>query len=439
MGLSRSLATGASSLRAHQQRMDIISNNIANTNTTGYKANRANFSDQFYQVYSQGIAPNVQGTRGTGGINPYQFGLGVRMSSITQDMSQGVIESSERALDMAIQGDGFFIYNLNGRELYSRAGNVSQDRDGNLIDTATGAFLQGYNVDINNNGLIVKNADGSNRLNATKRNLVIPPDIISPPRQTQNITFFGNLNAGMAVGDTRSTSINIYDNIGGVHSLTFTFTRTANANEYALSAAIDGQNVNTNSAVVRFNPDGTLNTPTNVQINYADLNTAIGSNVFATTPATLNVTLADPNNLMSGLTQFAGANTASFKTQDGYTSGDLLSLNVGRDGKIWGSFTNGKTELLGQVLLARFTNQEGLVRTGDNFFAISPNSGEAIIGTANEVFPSTSIIGNALEQSNTDMTVEFTRLITTQRAFEAASRTVTVSDTLLAEINQLKR
>lgn len=439
MGLSRSLATGASSLRAHQQRMDVISNNLANANTIGYKSNRANFSEQFYQVYSQGVAPNVQGTRGNGGINPYQFGLGVRMTSITQDMSQGVLESTNRALDMAIQGDGFFIYNMNGKELYSRAGNISQDKQGNLIDTATGALLQGYNINKDNNGVIIKNSDGTNRLNAAKSNLVIPPDIISPPRQSQNITFFGNLNAGMATGDSRSTSINVYDNIGGVHSLTFTFTKTANANEYALSATIDGQTVNTNAATITFNSDGTLNTPTNVQINYADLNTAIGNNVFSTTPAALNIRLADPNNLMSGLTQFAGANTASFKTQDGYTSGDLLSLSVGRDGKIWGAFTNGKTELLGQVLLARFTNQEGLVRTGDNFYANSPNSGDAIIGTANEVFPSTSIVGNALEQSNTDMTEEFTRLITTQRAFEAASRTVTVSDTLLAEINQLKR
>lgn len=439
MGLSRSLATGASSLRAHQQRMDVISNNLANANTIGYKSNRANFSDQFYQVYTHGVAPNVQGSRGNGGLNPHQFGNGVRLSSITQNMAQGVIESSERALDMAVQGDGFFIYNMNGRELYSRAGNISQDRDGNLIDTATGAFLQGYNVDKTTNGVIIKNADGSNRLSATKNNLVIPPDITSPPRQTQNISFFGNLNAGMATGDTRSTSINVYDNIGGVHNLTFTFTKTANPNEYALAATIDGQAVNTNATTIQFNADGTLNTPTNVLINYADLNTAIGNNVFATTPTAMTIQLADPNNLMSGITQFAGANTASFKTQDGYTSGDLLTLSVGRDGKIWGSFTNGKTELLGQVLLARFTNQEGLVRTGDNFFSVSPNSGDPIIGTVNDIFSSTSIIGNSLEQSNVDMTVEFTRLITTQRAFEAASRTITVSDTLLAEVNQLKR
>lgn len=439
MGLSRSLATGASSLKAHQQRMDVISNNLANANTIGYKSNRANFGEQFYQVYNHGVSPNVSGTTGTGGTNPYQFGLGVRMTSITQDMSQGVIENTNRALDLALQGEGFFIYNLNGRELYSRAGNISQDKVGNITDTGTGALLQGYNIETDANGRIIKNADGSNKLNATKSNLVVSPNTVSPPRQTENISFFGNLNAGMTTGDSRSTSINIYDNLGGVHSLSFTFTKTANNNEYALAATVDGQTLNVGAATVSFNADGTLNTPKTLSVNNADLNTALGGTLFSTASPNLTVTLADSNNLMSGLTQFAGSNTASFKVQDGYTSGELLSVSVARDGKIYGSFTNGKSEALGQVLMAKFTNQEGLIRTGDNFYAVSPNSGNPIIGTANEAFPSTSIIGNALEQSNADMTDQFTKMISTQRAFEAASRTITISDTLLAEVNQLKR
>lgn len=439
MGLSRSLAIGASSLTAHQQRMDVISNNLANTNTVGYKSNRANFSEQFSQVYSQGTAPQVTGDTGVGGVNPYQFGLGVKLTSIQQDMSQGVIETTNRPLDMALQGDGFFIYKHNGQELYSRAGTISQDRDGYLTDSSTGALLQGYNVETDTNGRIVKNSDGSNKLNATKTDLQISSDTISPPRQTEKVTFFGNLNAGMAVGDTRKTSINVYDNIGGVHSLSLTFTKTANTNEYSVAAEIDGNSVNTSAANVVFNADGTLGSPTSLTFTTADLNTALAGTLFDTTKPNLSVQLSDPNNLLSGLTQFAGANTASFKTQDGYTSGDLLSLSVGRDGKIIGSFTNGRSETLGQVLVAKFTNQDGLVRSGDNFFAPTPNSGAAIIGAAGEVFPSTSVVGGSLEQSNADMTQEFTKMISTQRAFEAASRTITVSDTLLAEVNQLKR
>lgn len=439
MGLSRSLVTGASSLKAHQQRMDVISNNLANANTVGFKANRANFAEQFSQVYNHGTSPEVSGDSGTGGTNPLQFGLGVRMSSIQQDLSQGVLETTNRSLDLALQGDGFFVYNVNGAEQYSRAGTITQDKSGNLTDSGTGALLQGYNAEIDANGRIVKNSDGSNQLNATKSNLTILPETVSPPNQTENISFFGNLNAGMSQGDTRSTSINIFDNLGGVHSLSLNFTKTANQNEYALAAAIDSKTVNAGAATISFNADGTLNTPKSLSFNPADLNTAIGGQLFDATANPIGVTLADPNNLMGGLTQFAGSNTASFKTQDGYTSGDLLNVSVGKDGKIYGSFTNGKSEVLGQVLMAKFTNQEGLVRSGNNFFSASPNSGTAIIGAANDTFPSTSIIGNSLEQSNTDMTEQFTQMISTQRAFEAASRTITISDTLLAEVNQLKR
>ncbi len=439
MGLSRSLETGASSLKAHQQRMDVISNNLANTNTVGYKSNRANFGEQFNQVYNHGISPDATGNKGGGGVNPLQFGLGVKMTSIQQDMSQGVLETTNRPLDMALQGDGFFVYNVNGKDQYSRAAAISQDKTGNLVDTSTGAFLQGYNVETDANGRISKNSDGTNRLNANKSNLVITTETVSPPRQSQNISFYGNLNAGMATGDSRNTSINVYDNLGGVHSLSLSFSKTANPNEYALASSIDGQAVTGGAANITFNADGTLSTPNNLTFNPADINTALGGQLFDPAAAPLVVTLADPNNLMGGLTQFSGSNTASFKSQDGYTAGDLLNLTVARDGKIYGSFTNGQSEVVGQVVMAKFTNQDALVRSGDNFFSASPNSGAAIIGTANDSFPSSSIVGKALEQSNADMTEQFTKMISTQRAFEAASRTITISDTLLAEVNQLKR
>lgn len=112
MGISRSLSIGTSSLRSHQRRFDVIANNIANINTTGYKASRVNFVDQFNQIVTRGRASNVVGGRGSGGNNPLQYGLGVRIGSISPDLSQGVIESTGRPLDMAIQGDGFFTINL---------------------------------------------------------------------------------------------------------------------------------------------------------------------------------------------------------------------------------------------------------------------------------------------------------------------------------------
>ncbi|GAB1372938.1 hypothetical protein MASR1M45_30020 [Candidatus Kapaibacterium sp.] len=180
MAISRSLSIGSSSLRAHQLKFDVISNNLANLNTIGYKGNRANFEEQFYQVLSQGRSPESVDGIGTGGTNPLQFGLGVKLGSITQDMAQGTIEATNRPLDMAIQGDGFFLYNLNGQSMYSRAGNVSRDKNGFLVDSSTGAILQGYPVKADANGIVSK-TNGVNDLLGTVGNLNIPTNIISAP------------------------------------------------------------------------------------------------------------------------------------------------------------------------------------------------------------------------------------------------------------------
>jgi len=134
---------------------------------------------------------------------------------------------------------------------------------------------------------------------------------------------------------------------------------------------------------VVFNADGTLNTPTSLAITAADLNTAIGNPAFdATTPKDLTVQLADPNQLLSGLTQFAMPSNSIITSQDGYKMGGLQDLSVDSEGKIWGAFTNGRSELLGQVVIARFTNPEGLIQKGNNMYINSPNSGDAVYGTA---------------------------------------------------------
>jgi flagellar hook protein FlgE len=439
MSISRALSIGTSSLRSHQRRFDVIANNVANINTYGFKGSRVNFVEQFNQVYNRGRAPNVT-TGQNGGLNPLQFGLGVRVGSVVADLSQGVIENTGRPLDMAIQGDGFFVYQLYGKQYFSRSAPIIRDSEGNLIDPTTGAILQGYSVVRNANGFIIRDANGISSLNKTISNLQIPTTTISPPNQTQNIRLVGNLDANTATDGTAVTSITIYDNNGTSHVLSFTFTKTSNPNEWSLSATIDGNALTLGTTTITFNPDGTINTPTSLTINASDLNTALGQDVFdATTPKNINVELAPTANLLQGITQFAGTSTVSFSYQDGYTSGELADLSVDDTGKIWGSFTNGKTELLGQVAIARFANPAALVREGNNFFSVSPDSGIPIFGTANETFSSTRIYSGALEQSNVDLAEQFTDMITTQRAFEAAARTITITDTILAETNNLKR
>lgn len=440
MSLSRSLSIGTSSLRAHQEKFDVISNNIANVNTTGFKSSRTNFAEQFNQIYNYGKSPDSDSGVGVGGTNPYQLGLGVSVGSISKDMNQGTIETTNRPLDLALQGEGYFVYNINGQEVYSRAGAISYDKSGNLIDSNTGAFLQGYNINTDSSGRALKDSNGANILSRAKDNLVIDPNITSAPGQTQNIALTGNLNSSNPSGTERQTSINIYDNLGATHTINFKFTKTDNANEYTLAATLDGNTLTLPSSKVTFNNDGTLSTPLSLSLKASDLNTALGTTSFdATTPKDLTVQLAKSDNVLSGLTQYSGSNTATASEQDGYTSGSLNDLSVDKEGKIWGAFSNGQSEVLGQVVVAKFANPEALVDKGDNFFQASPNSGLANIGTSGETFPSTVVRSEALEQSNVDLTTEFTNMINTQRSYEAASKVITTSDEILQQLTAIKR
>ncbi|MFP4528278.1 MAG: flagellar hook protein FlgE [Candidatus Kapaibacterium sp.] len=440
MALIRSLTIGASSLQAHQQRFDVISNNLANSNTIGYKSSQANFVDQLSQTMKHGRNPDQVGEVGAGGTNPLQYGLGVKMGSVMMDMTQGPIETTNRPLDMAIQGDGFFIYNMRGQDFYSRAGAVTRDRDGYLIDSASGAYLQGYNVETDATGRIMRNTEGRNIINSSMQNIRIESNMISAPAQTQNIRLSGNLNSEAPTGEARTTSIDIFDNVGGVHTVSLTFTKSANPGEYAVTGEVDGNAVNLSAANITFNDDGTVSTPNYLDVTAADLNAALGQQLFdENTPKDISIELADPNNLLQGMTNFAANTSATIVEKDGFSIGEIIELQVDPEGKIWGSFTNGQSEVLGQLAIAKFSNQDSLIKEGGNFYSMSPNSGLPNIGTAGDIFPSTKIAGNALEQSNVDLTQEFTEMISTQRAFEAAARTITVSDQLISETTMLKR
>lgn len=446
MAISRSLSIGSSSLKAHQLKFDIISNNLANLNTIGYKGNRANFEEQFSQLTNQGRSPESVDGIGTGGTNPVAYGLGVKLGSVTQDMSQGTIETTNRPLDMAIQGEGFFMFNLNGQEVYSRAGNISRDRNGYMVDTATGAILQGYSVQKNSDGKTVK-INGVNSLASTTGSLNVPNNITSAPKQTENLKMTGNLNTNNEDGTEKVTSINIYDKVGGMHELKLSFVYSegdpdvATDNGYALTAQLDGNSITLNNdtpspvSAIAFNNDGTLKDPFTISILKADLETLVPGRF----DSDIKLQLADPEQLTSGITNYAASNTVTFTEQDGYKEGDLIDLSIDNKGQIWGSFTNGKSERLGQVALAKFSNNEGLIRTGGNFYRESPNSGIHEVGSAVDIFPSTQIAGGSLEQSNVDMTIQFTDLISTQRAYEAAARTITLSDQILQETTNLKR
>lgn len=441
MGLSRSLVTGASSLGANQRRFDVISNNLANSNTIGYKNSSVNFQDQISQTMKYGIAPDSSGGVGIGGINAQQIGLGVKIGSITKDMSQGVLETTNRPLDMAINGDGYFVYSKNGKDFFSRAGAVSRDTQGNLVDTATGYYLQGYNVQTDGSGRPVKNSKNQNILENSRENINIAPGVISQPKQTENIMYDGNIERDMEEGEAKTTSIKIFDMTGAPRNLAITFTKTANPGEFTLSGKVDGLDIALSDTALAFKPDGTLDTPMNITVTAADLNSTLGNTLFDEgSPKNINIQFGDPKAITSGsITNFAGISDVTPAQQDGYEAGDLVGLEVDEKGKLVGTFTNGRNEILGQVNIAKFTNPEGLLNAGNNMYSENVNSGVPNIGTALDNFPSSSIAGRALEQSNVDLTTQFTDMISTQRAFEAASRTITVTDQMLSEVTNLKR
>lgn len=440
MAISRALGAGSSSLIAHQAKFEVISNNLANASTIGFKSSDVTFADQLSQTIRFGQSPDAVDGVGTGSINPMQAGLGVRIGSITRNHAQGAVEVTNRPLDMAMNGEGMFVYNYNGRQLYSRAGAVSRDVNGALVDTNTGAFLQGFNISTDANGRAVKDSNNNNILSRETGNLVIPPGLISEPKQTQNVDFYGNIDREMAVGESKTTSIVVYDSTGGSRELSLTFEKSENENEYIVDGTIGGVDIASLQDIpVQFNQDGTIQTPLSLELVTADLNTAIGGTIFDETQ-NINLNFGDENALTtSSITNFSGVSDVTASFQDGYEAGELVSIQVDASGKLRGSFTNGENEVIGQVIVAKFTNYEGLLAEGGNLFSETSNSGNPNIGTAQENFPATYIQGSALEQSNVELTQQFTKMISTQRAFEAASRTITVSDQFLQELTNLKR
>jgi len=409
-----SFSTALSGLDANAQDLSVISNNLANLNTTAYKGATAAFQDLFYQQI---------GTSGDG--NPIQVGVGTAIGSIPANFTQGNIQSTGVATDVAIQGAGFLIGVKGGQEVFLRAGDLSLTADGTLVAT-DGATIQGYQA-----------ANGVINTNQTPGPLTVASGLINPPKATANAELNLNLDSGTAVGGTFSTALTVYDSLGAPHVLTYTFTKTS-ANNWDYSVTIPAADVTGATAPVVvasgssgnatpnglvFNGAGQLTSPAGdlKGISIADL--ADGAKTL-----TFNWNLYDANG--NGLlTQVAAPSATSSTQQDGFASGSLVSYSIGSDGTIQGTFSNGQTQPLGQILLATFPNNEGLERNGANEFLATLSSGAANIG-----IPGTggrgTLSGGALEQSNVDISTEFANLIVAQSGYEANAKVVTTLDTI---------
>jgi flagellar hook protein FlgE len=431
---------GVSGLRSFQEYMDVVGNNIANVNTTGYKSSTALFQDLLSQTISGAGAPlpNQQG-----GTNPAQVGLGVRLSSVQTNFAQGASQLTGRATDFAIQGDGLFVVNQGGQQDYTRAGSFSLDGAGNLV-TANGGFVQGWQADVN----------GNINSNAAIGNLKIPVGQTIAPVATQNVTIGGNLPADAAVGTQLNVSQNVYNTLGTSVPIRIEFTKIADTPASAgpppVAASVNWQaraydNANnllfgpiatdTTTANLTFDTTGTR-TSGALTLTQANLNGIAGTN--GTWPAAgLNLNMGASTDA-ARLTGAAGMNSVASMSQDGSAIGSLVSFSVSDNGQITGVFSNGRNQALGQVALAQFANAGGLQKVGDSLYQASVNSGQPQIG-----IPGTggrgTLSGGTLEMSNVDLAQEFTNLIIAQRGFEANSKVITASDEILQDLVNLKR
>lgn len=482
--MMRSMFSGVSGLRVHQTKMDVIGNNIANVNTIGFKSSTVTFSDIFYQTTQSATGPNA--TTGTAGRNAMQIGLGVNVASITASVTtNGAAMRTDNPFDLMIDGDGFFIVNYGGTNYFTKAGSFSVDGAGNLC-TPAGALVMGWQVDPNDPTKTVPNA-------VSPLTIMSPENLYAAPEATTAAYVTGNLDSK----DTQLTSetgrvvnLTFFDNMGHAYTAEMRVWQSADAtNIYEMAITdikdesgqsifvtkevdADGNVTYTNSAITSFSFGGI--DYSSIEVNETDgkvfiditdkpiitFNGSTGAFVSvgegdAENPMTkLSLVInADPDPFrqididFSSLTMYSTSGSSSLQAYRGDLNGlgagkkvgNMTGVSIDASGRIYGKYDNGDSKLLGQIAVATFANPAGLEAVGNNMFAATQNSGD-FDGIGKD--PTTgggSISTGVLEMSNVDLSQQFTDMITTQRGFQANSRIITTSDTLLEELINLKR
>ena len=419
----RSMFAAVTGLRSHQAFMDVVGNNIANVNTTGYKTSSVLFEDLLSQQLNGAGAP----TTGSGGTNPAQVGLGVRLTGVSVNFAQGATQLTGRSTDFAIQGDGFFAVDMGGQSEYTRNGSFSLDANGNLV-TADGGFVKGWQADQN----------GNVSVNASTGHLKIPVGQIINPVTTSSLKIGGNLPADATTGTVINAGINVFNSLGTSIPLRAEFTKIANAAgavNWQVRVFDSGNNLISGPAAVTFDLNGAL-TSTAPTVTQAQLNTIAGtSGTWNASGMALDFgTATDPDRLSGA----GGLNTAAALSQDGSAVGSVIGFSVSEQGLISGTFSNGRSQAIGQIALATFANPNGLLKQGGSLYSESANSGNAQIGVAGQGGRGT-LSGGTLEMSNVDLAAEFTNLIVAERGFQANSRVITTSDQILQDLVNLKQ
>lgn len=416
-----SFSQALSGLNAQQQKLGAVGNNIANSQTVGFKSSNVQFAD----VYAQS-----------------RIGLGVRTAGVLQNFSQGNVESTNRNMDLAIAGEGFFRFQQpNGEVGYSRNGQLTMTADGRLVN-AQGAQIMGY----------AANAEGNVQAGGDVAPLQVDSEAL-PASATTTLSLELNLDSGAAGIDTSAgtgtgavafdatdantysfqTNATIFDSQGNARNLTMYFIKDANSvNEWQIQGRVNGGPAGADEygpfdlGSLQFNQSGVLDT---------DNSTALTLNTDEFDPAAqfeaLNIDLA-----FDGSTQFADPSTVSDTAQNGYSAGSLVGITIEDDGTVMRNYSNEESRAAGQIALVSFRNPEGLQPDGENLWTATAASGQELVGA-----PGTGLRGliqpSAVETSNVDMARELVDMIIAQRAYQANSQTISTQDELLQTIINL--
>ena len=420
--MMRAMFSAIAGLQNHITFMDVVGNNIANVNTTAFKASRITFQD----MLSQTVAGASGATTTRGGTNPIQVGLGMRVGAIDVLHGQGSLQSTGQLTDFAIQGNGFFVVRDGLRSFYTRDGAFGVSSTGELVNPTNGFKVQGWNAD----------AVGTIDTSLPIASILIPFGQPVNAQETTAATFRGNLDSRLATGATVATTIDLFDSLGAPHPVTVTFTKAAAVNTWDVTVTSTDPDVTgivPAPASLVFNATGGILTPdpTTTPPTPLALTVTLAAGAGTNTPYTTNVNV-------TGVTQFAAEGQIATTFNNGSSAGSLVTFSVGPSGDVTGIFSNGTNRAIGQVAMAMFTNPAGLLRAGNNTFERSANSGIPIIGT-----PGTGGRGTVgtglLEGSNTDLAREFTNVVIAQRGFQASSRVISVADEMLQDLVNLKR
>ena len=450
--MMRSLYSGVAGLKTHQTRMDVIGNNIANVNTTAYKSQSMTFSDLMYQTTQAASGANP--TTGVGGTNARQIGLGAKTSAIqTAITTQGASQTTNDPFDIMITGDSFFIVNNGQNNYFTRDGSFYVDGAGNLAMTSTGYNVMGWKVDPNDASAIKQDTVSALRVMTTE-NMTYPPEATKSAR-ISGIIDKNDTNVNAAAG--KIMNLEFYDNQGYKYTAKLSVHSTKTDGQFTVQlddildskgktvladktkASLQQNNTNVTAPVLEFNTNGSFKNVGTAGGTESTLTLHFDTGTF---PSFTDITIdfSKCSNLNHN-----GSSTVSPIRGDakgngaGRKVGEMSGIEIQKDGMIYANYDNGCSRLLGQIAVATFANASGLAKEGDNLYSATQNSGD-FDGIGTDITTGGGYMNTGvLEMSNVDLSSEFTEMITTQRGFQANSRIITVSDTLLEELTNLKR